>query len=115
MREIKFRAWGRELVDDEPTLSEPFELTEICKECGTFNGATGVDMYSDYILMQYTGLKDKNGVEIYESDIVQWPGDKGVAYDYEVEWIDGGWFAGGQWLSDINDVVSVIGNKYEIR
>lgn len=55
-REIKFRAW-----DKENRRMRPHE--ELYFDCGEFKNPT---------LMQYTGLKDKNGVEVYESDIVKY-------------------------------------------
>jgi uncharacterized phage protein (TIGR01671 family) len=59
MREIKFRVWNK---DEKRFLNDV--------ESGFF---TLNDMkYDDpHIFMQYTGLKDKNGIEIYEGDVLE--------------------------------------------
>ena len=71
MREIKFRAWtGDEMVDvsaiifDEGTKVSPYEPHIL-------DSHNDVHLLKDIELMQYTGLRDKNGTEIYEGDVVE--------------------------------------------
>ena len=71
MRDIKFRVWDTE-------NKEMLKVQELDFEDTFYGGRLSIrtDQYNDYfdiedmILMQYTGLKDKNGKEIYENMII---------------------------------------------
>ena len=61
MREIKFRAW-------DSLVEKMYSWTELLNQ--NLNNIFTIPEQCGYHLMQYTGLKDKNGKEIYEGDIV---------------------------------------------
>lgn len=65
MREIKFRAW-------EKNLKEMIPINSINFKSHTVNIESAWRFLDEIELMQYTGLKDKNGVEIYEGDIARY-------------------------------------------
>ena len=76
-REIKFRAWdGAVMQHDFYVWSFGNEIYDLDED--------GDDVVVDWPLMQYTGLKDKNGVDIYEGDIVRC--EKFDRMNGEIEW-----------------------------
>jgi len=72
MREIKFRAWDNKAKEWlEPEHFAVMGDGEVFSY-GSFDDTGGLMNPKETTLVQYTGLKDKNGKEIYEGDIVQW-------------------------------------------
>ena len=129
MREIKFRCWHRRR--NKGCVNEGKMSMSILRLCDLINVITsgyefkkvGVYGYDEHyelddesIIMQYTGLKDKNDKEIYEGDIVKCE-MKGFNIENSViEYIENGY-----WIKDKyekchlpnKEYREVIGNIYE--
>ena len=101
-REIKFRAWNKERQVMGPVFG--------MKEIWAGPKAPSVSDFKEYVILQFTGLLDKNGKEIYEGDIVK----KNEDGAYRVVTYEDGRFAPYPWTYRLwHEQCEVIGNIYE--
>ena len=115
MRTLKFRAWHKDKK----------EMTDNPLHVGTSTCAMGINQLlnlfesENLILMQFTGLKDSKGKEIFESDVCRWESKEGVIEDYIVVWNDKKACYELQLIGrdvgnmEIDSDLTVIGNIYE--
>lgn len=125
MREIKFRAWNKD-------SKKMYKIGQITLEEGTWNYepdnreyiGMSIPYQPSFVLMQYTGLKDKNEKEIYEGDIIEIKGYSNKGYNtglvkeiYVVEFKDFCWSCGIKSLLNLATInwasIEVIGNIYD--
>ncbi len=120
MREIKFRAWDKtenHFISDFAINSVGDEIGKFSYRCHEWNWN---EISPSFELMQYTGLKDKNGKGIYEGDIVQFISEESRAFNEIVFW-DNEMLCWGLKAPTYNEPLSdmidedgeVIGNIYE--
>jgi uncharacterized phage protein (TIGR01671 family) len=114
MRQIKFRAWDKvwKNMHYDKDWAVCFTGEMLCMDSDAFD--TGKDAWlplraretREYELMQFTGLLDKNGKEIYEGDILKGRFNGVVEWTNECAKYNNGW-------SSFWDNSEIVGNIYE--
>ena len=131
-REIKFRVWHKPtkqfVKQDIFYLDEPSSIGQLSVgldgtliQAGMYDDYSAVSDPEDYAIQQYTGLKDSNGVEIYEGDLLLSAFCRDEENPVEVSWGDknNGWNVNhrngqeGPLLKIHQQSYEVVGNIFE--
>jgi hypothetical protein len=115
-RELKFRVWD----DHTKSFFTRIDFADANKGDGIGNNVIMFPVYPsrEYVFQQFTGLKDSNGKEIYEGDILKWE-----RYPYggpfsSVYWVseDDGWDFSGWMIKESENQrgkCEIVGNIFE--
>lgn len=108
MRELKFRAWDGDRMQEVLSLGINECYISTNKYCGDIDG---------YVIMQYTGLKDTHGKEIYDGDFLRFKHLENYAHDIQfVSMSDCCWGTEEYAFFEMMErsyIFEVVGNIYE--
>lgn len=118
-REIKFRAWN----ENTKKMIDLLKITPLALDPTLITDGLFLPFSDELILMQFTGLRDKNGKEIYEGDVLSTEADPPriceIKYDdkfgaFMVGWQPHAFYSKlAEYAYFNNDEIKVIGNIHE--